>query len=64
MKIIKRVDLVKQWKKERSKIITSLIKTFESGEYIGSKEIPEFGEKIAKYLGQNMQFVQIQEQTL
>ena len=31
MKIIKRVDLVKQWKKEEIKIITDIIKTFESG---------------------------------
>ena len=45
MKIIKRVDLVKQWKKERSKLLPLVIKTFESGEYIGSKEILKLEKK-------------------
>ena len=51
MKIIKRVDLVKQWKKERSKLLPLVIKTFESGEYIGSKEILKLEKEIAKYCG-------------
>ena len=50
--------------KERSKLLPLIIKTFESGEYIGSKEILKLEKKLLNIVGQNMQFVQIQEQTL
>ena len=51
MKKIKRVDLVKQWKKERSRLLPLIIQSFESGEYIGSEEIEKLEKKIAKYCG-------------
>lgn len=49
MKKIKRVDLVKQWKNEKSKLLPLIEKTFASGEYIGSKEINYLESRIAKY---------------
>ena len=45
MKKIKRVDLVKQWKKERSRLLPLIIQSFESGEYIGSEEIEKLEKK-------------------
>lgn len=51
MKIIKRVDLAKQWKQESSELLPLIVKTFESGEYIGSKDIAKLEKKIANYCG-------------
>ncbi|WP_435090520.1 DegT/DnrJ/EryC1/StrS family aminotransferase [Candidatus Pelagibacter bacterium nBUS_30] len=51
MKTIKRVDLAKQWKKEKFNLLPLIIKTLESGEYVGSKTINILEKNIANYCG-------------
>ncbi len=50
-KLIRRVDLSKQWKSEEKKILPVIKKILSSGNYIGSDIISNLEKKIAKYCG-------------
>ena len=49
--IIKRVDLTKQWKKEKRYLLPLIENVLSSGEYVNSKLIPLLEKKIAKFCG-------------
>ena len=50
-KIIKRVNLIDQWRSDERKILPVVKKILSSGEYIGSDLISTLEKKIAKYCG-------------
>ena len=49
MKIISRVNLKKQWKKEEKKILPEIKKILRSGDYVGSNVITKLEKKLARY---------------